>query len=257
MKLKSMAVIATIILAVGCAKDTHQMVANDTLPKVRIDKRKAAEYNVQLGIAYLQAGETTRAKIKLNHALDLAPKLPSAYYAMGLFLEKTGEPEKAQQSYLTAIQLNPNGGREHNNYGAFLCRQHRFDAAEKEFLIAVDDDKLPNTAEVYENAGMCAEEAKSEQKAKQYYEKALMIDGSRLNALLALSEYALQAHDAQKAKDLFVRYTQENGPITERSATLGLNIAKSTKNTHDIAEYERILKSHFSEAKQADEMFVK
>src|SRR5689334_6390827 len=84
----------------------------------------AADDNVKLGLAYLQEGNTPRAKEKLLQAENQAPRWPVAKDALGYFFETTGDKKEAEKYYQQAILLLPNDGASLNNYGAFLCRDH-------------------------------------------------------------------------------------------------------------------------------------
>jgi type IV pilus assembly protein PilF len=144
------------------------------------DKQTAADDNIKLGLAYLQAGDTPRAKEKLLIALAEAPHWAVAQDAMGYFFESTGDKKAAEKYYQEAIALSPHDGASLNNYGAFLCRHHRVLEAEKMFLQAAAVPDYLNTAEAYENAGLCALSDKNyKNKAKYYFTKALQQEPQR------------------------------------------------------------------------------
>lgn len=139
----------------------------------------AADDNIKLGLAYLQEGNTPRAKEKLLLAADQAPRWSVAKDALGYFFESTGDKKEAEKYYQQAIRLSPNDGASLNNYGAFLCRDHRPVDAEKRFLQAAAIPDYLNTAEAYENAGLCALSVSDKNKAKIYFKKALQQEPQR------------------------------------------------------------------------------
>ncbi len=147
--------------------------------------RMAADDNVKLGLAYPQAGNTPRAKEKLLMAADQAPRWPVAKDALGYFFESTGDKKEAEKYYQQAILLSPHDGASLNNYGAFLCRDHRAVEAEKMFLQAAAIPDYLNTAEAYENAGLCAltlsqsDKKADKNRAKIYFKKALQQEPQR------------------------------------------------------------------------------
>lgn len=144
--------------------------------KKKLDE--AAGYNIQLGLEYLKQGNIPRAKRKLLMAMKQAPNSADAFAAMAYFMEKTGEPEKANAYYQKAIAAAPGRGNQQNNYGAFLCRQGRYLQAEQYFLNAVNDVQYEHTARAYENAGLCAKAIPNLVKARQFFKKALRHDPS-------------------------------------------------------------------------------
>lgn len=144
-----------------------------------IDNAKAGLINVKLGLGYLEQGQVTRAREKLNHALELAPNLSEAHSAMAYLLESADELAAAEKEYKKAISLTREAGAFYNNYGAYLCRQKRFAEADRAFKLAVKDRKYLRVAEVYESAGICALQAGEEAKAKKYFQTAIKRDPRR------------------------------------------------------------------------------
>lgn len=164
-------IIPTIVLLISlnsCFTSSSHL-SNDPNPK-------ASAYNVQLGLAYLQQGDRQRAKKKLLTAMAEAPHSPDANGAMAYYFESTQDVQQADIYYRRAIQINPKEGASLNNYGAFLCRQARYDEAERYFLKAAADPKYTNIAQVYENAGFCALAAKHLKMAKHFFQQALAED---------------------------------------------------------------------------------
>jgi len=63
-----------------------------------------AKINTQLGMVYLKIHNVERAKQKLLSAMNQAPEIPEVWYAMGYFMEQTGNSVQAGQHYQKAIQ---------------------------------------------------------------------------------------------------------------------------------------------------------
>lgn len=142
----------------------------------------AAQYNIELGLAYLQQGDRSRAKHKLLLALQQAPDSPQVLDAMAYYLEITGATQAAENDYLQAIKLAPTQGATLNNYGVFLCKQGRYAASVQEFMAASKDPDYLATAKIYENAGICALAMHDKQKAIYYFERAIQEDPRSTNA---------------------------------------------------------------------------
>lgn len=115
----------------------------------------AANYNVQLSIAYLEQGEVTQSKQKLLLAMQQAP-IASRFKCISFFWESTGEIERTESYYKQALKIASYSGAVLNNYGAFLCRNKQYMAAEKQFIYAMHDANYVNVEKAYENAGLCA-----------------------------------------------------------------------------------------------------
>lgn len=218
-----------VLCLIGCSSvdNSNQMInqARTSETERAVDLDRAAKIYLELGLTYLNQGYVERAKAKFNRALELSPNLSEAHGAMGYYYDQVGELDKAERSYQRAIALNPKSGKEHNNYGVFLCRQQQFKNADKEFNLALKDNSYVNTAEVLENAGLCALQNEEKQVAKSYFEKSLQHDPHRPSVILELSWLYWEQGQANLALKYYEQY-QKVGSPNERSIRLGIEIAK-------------------------------
>lgn len=230
--------------------DTIQPSSMYDLPE-SVDYQKAAKLNIELGLNYLKQDQIARAKSKLTRAKTLAPELPEVHYAYAYLLERVGEIDNAAKSYKKAISLKPKGGNEHNNYGTFLCRQHKYREAEKEFLIAVQDPNYMNTGEALENAGLCVMQVPDVAKAREYFEKALRYDPTRPNALIEVAIAYYNEKQWDKAQEHYDRFLQASAP-TARSLLLGIELAKNNGDKNKEASYRMLLKAQYPDVRLED-----
>lgn len=250
--------IAAVCVLAACSgnKDDDKLAQNTQTPPSMydlpesVDYNKAAKLNVELGLNYLRQEQIARAKSKLLRAKTLAPDLPEVHYAYGYFLEHVGEIPAAEKAYQKAVSLNPKGGNEHNNLGAFLCRQHQYQKSEKEFLKAIDDPKYTNTAEALENAGLCVNQIPDTAKAADYFEKALRYDPNRSTALLELATIRYHEKQFGQATEYHNRYAQIAKPNAQY-LLLGIELAKIQGDKNKMASYRLLLKEQFPEAVNA------
>lgn len=142
--------------------------------------------NINLGLAYLQENKPELAKYRLLLALEQAPHDEFTQGAFAYYLEKTGEFAPAEQHYLLAIRFAKHPGAAKNNYGTFLCRRGKYQQAIDYFLAASHDFYYLNTANAYENAGLCALKIPDFKQAQTYFAKAIAVDPSRKNKLSEL-----------------------------------------------------------------------
>ncbi len=173
----------------------------------------AANENMQLGLAYLEQGDRTRAKYKLLLALQEDQNSAQVHDAMAYYLEMTDDATQAQMHYLRAIQLAPQSGAVHNNYGVFLCHIGQFEQSEKEFLVAVNDSNYLNTAKAYENAGLCAQQIPDIKKAELFYTNAIKQDPHLALAWYELAQISVDEGDRQQARqeiDNYENLVQQN-----------------------------------------------
>jgi type IV pilus assembly protein PilF len=181
MRRKTIFVLIFSLACSSCAKLSEPQVADTVIGKERNAREKAAIINAELGLGYLAQGETARAKAKLIYALKLAPRIPETHSAMAYFSEKVSDTKEAELQHKMAIQLASSKGAIYNNYGAFLCRQNRYLEAEQAFQLALQDKEYPRTAEIYENAGLCALKSGHHTKAAHYFALSAKRDPNRVS----------------------------------------------------------------------------
>jgi len=180
--IRKISVIVVLMLVVGC-----QTTTNFEKP----EKEKlmaAAKVNVQLGMAYLERKDIQRARQKLILALDQAPNLPEAWYAMGYFLEMMDEGPAANRYYQKSLALGPHRGDVLNNYGTYVCRLGRYQEAIPYFMKAIADKTYLDPSSAYENAALCAMKIPALSQAENYFQHALAENPNRYSALLGLGE---------------------------------------------------------------------
>ena len=100
---------------------------------------------VQLGIGYLQQGQTEQAKVPLKKALEMDSSDPDANGALALVFQAEGETQLAEEHFHKALSSRPNDARTLNNYGSFLFELKRYKDAYERFEQAANDSPLYRT----------------------------------------------------------------------------------------------------------------
>lgn len=211
---------------------------------------RASHINVQLGLGYLQKGQTTRAKQKLLLALKQAPKSAEANDAMAYFLEATGEKEDADKYYQRAIKLSNNQGAPLNNYGTFLCREGKYKLADSYFRRAVKDKDYVNLADAYENAGLCALQLPNYKRAEFYFKQALAKDPERPNSLLELAEISYRKGQNKNAEKYLNRY-RHLAKETPQSLYLNYRVATRLHKKKTAHRFAQQLMKQYPKSAQA------
>lgn len=195
-----MKIIILFLAAFLAACSHHQTIENTT----------AANYNVQLGLGYLEKGDNIRAKEKLLRANQQAPDFVDGYLALAYYYEKIGQVQLAEQYYQKALKLEPKSGQVNNNYGAFLCKQGDYAKAISYFTLAMDDVYYHQSAKAYENAALCSVKLNDFTSAAKYADLAVQQDSSKQDLFLKLS-YLLEQQGEKDQADLYIkRYHHTN-----------------------------------------------
>lgn len=207
---------------------------------------ETASIYVRLGYAYIEKGKYEFAKRKLTRALALSPKIPDVHDALGLLYASIDEITLAESHYQKAIRMGDGAARWQNNFGTFLCKQKRFAEADGRFLKAISDPLYETPAQAYENAGLCALEAKQNSKAKGYFKKALYHSPERSESLLQLVELSAADKAYDQAHKYLKRYFLAHGQDA-RALWLGYQIAKSEGNVAGEKHFRFALEANYPE----------
>jgi type IV pilus assembly protein PilF len=175
---------------ISCAPKNSAINRDDAIQIVKPDYAAAAQTNIEIGLVMFKRGETEAAKESFLRAIQQNPKSSESWYAMAYFYEFTGNSVEAAKDYRKAIALAPraSAGAARNNYGAFLCREKHYQEGLKQILQAAESSNYVNTAEAYENAGLCAQRIPDRKNAIAYFQKALANDPNRRASLISLSK---------------------------------------------------------------------
>ena len=168
---------------------------------------KAADYNSELGVRYLQQGRLKLANDKLLKSLEQNPNSAQSNHYYALLQERLEQPKKATLYFNKAIRLAPKDPELRNNYGSFLCKNNRPQAAVKQFLAAVKDPLYSTPEFAYTNAGICLRKVNpANPKAEEYFRLALKKRASFPSALLEMAKIYKDRNNYPKAQAFMLRY---------------------------------------------------
>ncbi|MGP0172472.1 type IV pilus biogenesis/stability protein PilW [Pseudomonas sp. NCHU5208] len=194
---------------------------------LKTDKgRKAAvDAYVQLGIAYIQQGDTQRAKVPLKNALDIDSSNADAHAALALAFQVEMEPKLADEHYRKALSQRPDDARLLNNYGGFLYEQGRYKEAQETYLKAAEDNLYPERSRVFENLGLTALQLGQREQAKEYLQRSLRLSSRQPRALLEMAQLSYEDRAYVPARSYYDAYS-ELAPQNARSLLLGARLAE-------------------------------
>jgi type IV pilus assembly protein PilF len=196
-------VVAAAVLVTGCASQGQR-------GEVRGDE-EAARINVQLGAAYLEQGDLQTASVKLERALQQDPMLATAHWTYALLQMRLGRPKVAERHFRSALNLNPADSTAHNNYGTFLCNAGRLAEAQMQFERALENPLYDQPETALTNVGVCALKAPDNQKAEDYFRKALDKNPKFAPALYEIARLTYEQHRYLQTMAYLERYEEAAG----------------------------------------------
>lgn len=233
--LKQCVVIGLLALVLnGC-------VTTSDHPTRKTNPQQARDAYVQLGIGYLQKGETERAKSPLREALKIDPRSETANIALALVFQQEGETESAEKHFRAALASAPGNPRILNNYGAFLMEQERFEEALGYFKKASADTFYGERSRVFENEGLAYRKLGKTEQAKASFERALRLNSQQPQALYELAQIEFEARNYVPAWNHYLGFSQIS-PQNASSLWLGIQLARRFNDHNRAASYALQLK---------------
>lgn len=237
----------SIVFISGCAgiSDASRPI-NSPVP---VDREKAAQARLALGLAYLERDNLKQAYLNLRKAADYSGDNYQTHLAMALYEQRIGEYDNARRSYEAAFKLAPNQGDVLNRYGAFLCKTGDYAQAQRLFDLALNTTNYDMMAAALENIGYCYLEQKQYLRAQEFLSRALKHEPAKSKNLLVVTEHYLTARQHEPVAVLLDIY-QQNSPITAESLWLQIRFASLNGDSAGVERYGRRLAEHFSHSEQ-------
>ena len=203
------------------------------------DEARAAY--VQLGVGYLQQGQTERAKVPLKKALEMNSSDPDANATLALVFQAEMEPDLAEQYFRKALSNSHNDARILNNYGSFLYEQKKYKEAYERFQQAAEDNLYTGRSRVFENLGLTAIQLGQRETAREHFTKALHLDRQLSRSLLEMAELSYEDGHYVPAREYYDRFSKVSEQ-NARSLLLGTRLGKIYDDRNKVASYGLLLK---------------
>ncbi|GIZ13663.1 type IV pilus biogenesis/stability protein PilW [Pseudomonas sp. NCCP-436] len=188
-------------------------------------REKARDAYIELGVAYIQQGDTQLAKVPLKNALEIDPASADAHAVLAMAFQMEMEPQLADQHFRKALSQRPKDARLLNNYAGFLFEQKRYQDALDTYLKAAEDNLYPERSRVFENMGLTALELGQREQAKQYFQRALRLSSNQPRALLEMAILSFEDREYVPARSYYEGYSAL-APQNARSLLLGVRLAE-------------------------------
>lgn len=182
-----------------------------------------------------------------------APDYAPAHNAIAILYTQLERMSDADSHYEKAVKIAPDDGGVHNNYGAFLCGQQRFDEAHQHFIMAAEQTLYKTPSLAYENAGLCAMREQNLERAEQSFRKALNINGTLTVSLLAMADLALAKERYLQGRAYIQRY-EETASHSAASLLLAIKIERGLNDDAQVKSYSDKLKMGFPDSEQAGQL---
>lgn len=214
-----------------------------------VDPKQAAEANAELGLQYMLNGQYEVAMEKLKRALDFNSSNVNANHYMAELYNRLGRFDDAEKYYRRAISEADRDSGLNNNYGVFLCGRKKYDAAEEQFLKALEDPVYHGRIDTMENIGLCLLEKPDVKQGEEYLRKTLAADPHRPKSLLAMARINFNQGNYMPTRAYLQRYL-EVAPHTPETLWLGIRTERILGDKNALASYSMLLKNNFPNAEE-------
>ena len=216
-----------------------------------VDENSPEMINVNLGVGYLKRGkkdDLKNALEKFKHAIEINPKFALAHSMLGYTYDRMGLFDSAEKHYKLSYKYNNGNPDIVNNYANFLCQRQKYKQSIKFYEEVVDNPQYKTPAKAYENAGVCANEGRDQDKAEYFFRKALAINPKSPNSLYFLMKFYLADNNYMKARAFLQRLEQVVNPSAEMLEA-GYRIEKALKHDDLAKKYFQKLQKQFPRSK--------
>lgn len=242
--MKWLAAVLLVLTLAGCQTrpDAAAQADPDALARARV--------HTDLAAGYFSRGQHDVALQELAIATQAFPRYAPAHNMLGLVYMELRDLSLAQQSFQTALSINPNDSDTHHNFATFLCQNGRYEEAIGHFLQAIQNPLYTSPHRSYANAGVCARKAGDTARAQSYFDAALKLQPLQADALFNMAELAYARGDYQNANLYLGRLLRASEPSPAR-ALLAIKIARKVGDRNLEESQALVLRRNFPNSSEA------
>jgi type IV pilus assembly protein PilF len=244
----------TLSLLSGCV--TQSFENNEPIVKTQANRDEMAATRVSLGLGYLKMGDMSQAKLNLEKAKRFSPNLVQVHTAFAHFYETVGENNLAIESFEQALSIKADSADTLNNYGVFLCRQNKVEAAEKQFLKAIAVPSYLLVAQSYENLASCYLESDNFDKAEMYLNKAIFHSPNRTQTLLQMVRLQYAMGNYKESKRFLQKFERNTQRFTADSLALAYKLFWKLGQRRTAGNYANMLVKMYPQSWEAKQYLL-
>src|SRR5574340_252234 len=197
-------------------------------------------------------------KARANASAKVHTQLAGMYYEraqMGVALGEIDMALEADRNYAPAynvrgLSLDKNDSETHNNYGWFLCERGKEKESIPHFMAALKNPLYGTPERAYLNAGLCSKKAGNKKDAEEFLQRALQVQPSMPQALLAMAELSFDNGDYAVAKKYFAGFSERSDSLTAEQLWLAVRIERKVGDRNAEASYGMQLRKRFPDARE-------
>ncbi|KLT72251.1 pilus assembly protein PilW [Neisseria arctica] len=240
MRLKFWQPLLLAVLLSACAS------SGSSKPSAKERALQVSNIKTQLSVEYMKAQDYRQAIKSIDEALASDSRNANAWLVRAQIYQYLKVSDKAQESFLKVLDLNPNSAEANNNYGWFLCSiQNRPSEAIPYFDKALADPTYPNPYVAYLNKGICSAKTGQYSLSEAYLERALATEPRFYPAIKELARTKYLAGQLSDADYYFRQYQSKVDMLSADDLLLGWRLSRALGNIQAAYEYEAQLRANY------------
>lgn len=247
----AVAALAAAVVATGLAGCAAPPQADLKTASDMTDVDRRARLRLELATGYFARGQMETALDEVKQALVARPDMPQALSLRGLIYASMGEPVLAEQSFQRALQVDPRDAGTMHNYGYFLCRIGRFDAATAMFDRAIEQPQYREVPRTLTAKGLCQISAGRPADAESTLTRAYEMDPTNPSTAYYLGDVLYRLGEYQRARFYLRRVNGQPATSNAQSLWLAARIEQRLGNPSGVREFGERLQERFPQSPEA------
>lgn len=216
-----------------------------------VDSAKAAEANLNLGVAYYRADNLVLAKDKLERAREQNPRNAQVHGTLALLYARLGDDARAESEFNAAARLAPGEPEQMNNYAVYLCGRGKVDAGVQLLAKAAVNPLYGTPWVAWTNAGVCLRAAQRADEAVTQFEQALKTQPGYAEAAYQYADLDLERGQSAMALHRVQGWLAANPRATPELLFTGWRAARAAEEPLSATSLARRLQMDFPSSSQA------
>lgn len=187
------------------------------------DVQRRARIRLELAASYYQAGKPVIALEEASQVLAIDPSNGDAHHMRALAYMQLADGEGAGASFRRALQLKPGDADVMHNYGWLLCQERQFDAAQRQFGLALAQPQYRQQGKTLMAQGLCHAAAGRPAQAEAALSKSHEYDADNPLVSYHLAKLLHQRGDHRQAR-LHIRRLNRSELANSESLYLGIRV---------------------------------
>ncbi len=213
------------------------------------DARKRARLRIELATGYFEQGQTTVALDEIKQSLNADPNYGPAFNLQGLAYLRLSEFRLAEESFRTALKINPGDAGVAHNLGWLLCQQAKFPEAMALFAKALTSPIYPGQAKTLMTQGICHARAGNRVEAEAALTRSFELDAGNPVTAFNLAMLLVQRGELTKAQ-FYLRRLNNSGQATAETLWQGLKVERLLGNGVPERQLGEQLKRRYPQSKE-------